>query len=164
MKRSRRRRSVFSGFFFFEFLELHLLLVSRVSMLGLVHVAVLVEDQTDPGRVLAVGVAQRRRGVQLVFGALEEDGAVRQRQRHPTDGGIRKILLVVGGLDGDAGASRRFRIQVREGGRRIHRLEGLERSPAPRILLPPLRQGVVRRAVVRERLPRSSRWGALEGG
>lgn len=74
-------------------------------MLGFVHVAVLVEDQTDPGRILPVGVAQRRRGVQLVFGALEQDGAVRQRQRHPTDGRVVEVLFVVGRLDGDAGTS-----------------------------------------------------------
>ena len=59
------------------------------------EVLVLVEHQADALGVPPVGVLERGGGVELVFGALEEHGAVRERDRHTADLRVLEVLQVV---------------------------------------------------------------------
>lgn len=60
----------------------HLLLPLVPAVFGPVQVPVLVEHQTDAGRPQPVRFPERRGGVQLLFGHLEQHGTVAERYGH----------------------------------------------------------------------------------
>lgn len=60
----------------------HLFLPLVPAVFGPVQVPVLVEHQTDAGRPQPVRFPERRGGVQLLFGHLEQHGTVAERYGH----------------------------------------------------------------------------------
>jgi hypothetical protein len=75
--------------------EPHLVDVLVPAVLGLVQVAMLVEHERYPGGILPVGLLERRGGVQLVSGALEQDAAVLEGDGDPSDAGVSEAVCVV---------------------------------------------------------------------
>ena len=65
------------------------------SVVGEVEVLVVIEDEGDALRVPAVGALQGGRGVELLLGDLEEDGAVPDGDGDAADPGVREGVLVV---------------------------------------------------------------------
>lgn len=55
---------------------------------------VLVEDEADSSRIVPVRIFQRRRGVELVLGALDEDAAVGERDGQAADIDVLENFLV----------------------------------------------------------------------
>lgn len=58
------------------------------AVLGPVQISVLVEHQTDAGRMQSVGFPERRGGVQFLFGHLEQHGTVTECYGHATHLGV----------------------------------------------------------------------------
>ena len=85
---------------FFDPFAFHLLFVDVESVFALVHVAMLVENKRNPGRIPPIRIPQSRCSVQFVFGAFEQHRAVRQGDGHSADCCVFEILLVVAHLDG----------------------------------------------------------------
>lgn len=99
LPRTRLHLSLIDQLHFLQLFRLDLLLPLGPPVKPVIHTFMLIKYETNPRRVHPIRVLQRRRGMHFMLRTLQNDGPMRQSDRHATHGGVFEAVLIIrGGL------------------------------------------------------------------